>query len=103
MDKNQYLATVHESTGQQHIHIFANRIDSNGKALNDSNIHLKAHESADKLAKDRGLKTAKEITQGKELSTKPTREKILRLTKNRKMHLKLSPNFKRKWIKGFRL
>ena len=62
LDKNQYLATVHESTGQQHIHIFANRIDSNGKALNDSNIHLKAHESAEKLAKDRGLKTAKEVT-----------------------------------------
>ena len=90
LDKNQYLATVHESTGQQHIHIFANRIDSNGKALNDSNIHLKAHESADKLAKDRGLKTAKEITQGKELSTKPTRDRIFKAYEESKMYLKLS-------------
>jgi hypothetical protein len=39
---------------------------------------LKAHESADKLAKDRGLKTAKEITEGVALSTKPTRDRIFK-------------------------
>lgn len=78
LDKNQYLATVHESTGHQHVHIFANRIDSNGKALNDSNIHLKAHESANKLAKERGLKTSKEIAKGLELSTKQTRDIIFK-------------------------
>lgn len=94
LDKNQYLATVHESTGQQHIHIFANRIDSNGKALNDSNIHLKAHESANKLAKERGLKTAKEISEGKELSTKPTRERIFKAYEESKASAKNFQDFK---------
>lgn len=94
LDKNQYLATVHESTGQQHIHIFANRIDSNGKALSDSNIHLKAHESANKLAKERGLKTAKEISEGKELSTKPTRERIFKSYEESKASAKTFEGFK---------
>lgn len=78
LDKNQYLATVHESTGQQHIHIFANRINNNGKALNDSNIHLKAHESAEKIAIERGLKTSKERSKELEIEISPTRERILK-------------------------
>ena len=94
LDKNQYLATVHESTGQQHIHIFANRIDSNGKALNDSNIHLRAHESANKLAKERGLKTAKKISEEKELSTKPTRERIFKSYEESKASAKTFEGFK---------
>jgi hypothetical protein len=94
LDKNQYLATVHESTGQQHIHIFANRIDSNGKALNDSNIHLKAHESANKLAKERGLKTSKEIAEGKEISTKPARERIFKAYEESKASAKTFQDFK---------
>lgn len=99
LDKNQYLATVHQSTGQQHIHIFANRIDCNGKALNDSNIHLKAHESADKLAKERGLKTAKEIAQGKELSTQPTRERIFKAYQESKNVSKTFEEFKKEMDK----
>lgn len=99
LDKNQYLATVHESTGQQHIHIFANRIDSNGKALNDSNIHLKAHESADKLAKDRGLKTPKEIAQGKEVSTKQTRDRIFKVYEESKNVSKTFPEFQKEMDK----
>ena len=94
LDKNQYLATVHESTGQQHIHIFANRIDSNGKALNDSNIHLRAHESANKLAKERGLRTAKGIAEGKEISTKPTRDRIFKAYEESKASTKNFQDFK---------
>jgi hypothetical protein len=94
LDKNQYLATVHQSTGQQHIHIFANRIDSKGKALNDSNIHLKAHESANKLAKDRGLKTAKEISEGKALSTQPTRDIIFKSYEESKASARTFEGFK---------
>jgi len=59
LENNQYIAYVHNSTKSQHIHIIANRIGLDGKAHSDSNIHLKAHESADKLAKERGLKKLK--------------------------------------------
>jgi hypothetical protein len=99
LHKNQYLATVHESTGHQHIHIFANRIDSNGKALNDSNIHLKAHESADKLAKDRGLKTSKEIKIENEIGTKPTRDRIFKAYEESKASSKTLGEFQKEMQK----
>ncbi len=76
LENNQYIAYVHNSTKSQHIHIIANRIGFDGKAHSDSNIHLKAHESADKLAKERGFHTAKEITQMKRAMTSDLRKEI---------------------------
>lgn len=76
LEKHQYIAYVHHSTKSQHIHIIANRIGFDGKAHSDSNIHLKAHESADKLAKERGFHTAKEITQMKRAMTLDLRKEI---------------------------
>jgi len=76
LENHQYIAYVHNSTKSQHIHIIANRIGFDGKAHSDSNIHLKAHESADKLAKERGFHTAKEITQMKRAMTADLRKEI---------------------------
>ncbi|RRJ86673.1 hypothetical protein EG240_15980 [Paenimyroides tangerinum] len=76
LENHQYIAYVHNSTKSQHIHIIANRIGFDGKAHSDSNIHLKAHESADKLAKERGFHTAKEITQMKRAMTLDLRKEI---------------------------
>jgi hypothetical protein len=94
LEKNQYLATVHQSTGQQHVHIFANRIDSNGKALNDSNIHLRAHESANKLAISRGLQTSQERSKEIAISTQPTRERIFKAYEESKKSAKTINDFK---------
>lgn len=76
LENHQYIAYVHNSTKSQHIHIIANRIGFDGKAHSDSNIHLKAHESADKLAKERGFHTAKEITRMKRAMTADLRKEI---------------------------
>ena len=61
LDQNQYIAYVHQNTKATHVHIIANRINHQGKALNDSYIGFKAQNSAEKIALENGLKTAKEI------------------------------------------
>lgn len=57
---NQWIATVHSSTENKHIHIIANRINLKGEALNDSFISKKAQESAERIAKEYGFVTAQE-------------------------------------------
>ena len=76
LENHQYIAYAHNSTENQHIHIIANRIDMNGKAHNDSMISRKAQESAQSLAQERGLFTAKEIKQMKQEPTKELRAQI---------------------------
>lgn len=119
LEKNQYIAYVHNSTENQHIHIIANRIDFQGKAHSDNMIHLKAQQSAEKLAKERGLFTAQEVKQMKAEPTKELRNQIrkdynlcLNQSKNleqfkTKMHAKgydinLSVN-KKNEVQGFKI
>ena len=60
LENNQYLATVHQSTGQTHIHIIANRIDEQGKAVSDSFISKRSQDISEKIAQEKGLLTAKD-------------------------------------------
>lgn len=76
LDNNQYLMTVHKSTGKPHIHILANRINEKGKALNDSMISKKSQEYSEKLAKEMGLRTAKDIQKVNEIAIKPIKQDI---------------------------
>ena len=76
LEKHQYIAYVHNSTDEQHIHIIANRISLEGKAHSDNMIHKKAHMSAEKLAKDRGLHTAREVQSMKREMTAELRKEI---------------------------
>ncbi|MFV0233920.1 relaxase/mobilization nuclease domain-containing protein [Empedobacter falsenii] len=68
LENNQCIAYVHQNTKATHIHIIANRIDEKGKALDDSYIGFKAQNSAEKIALENGLKTAKEVRKEKEIS-----------------------------------
>lgn len=76
LDKNQYLMTMHESTGKPHIHIIANRIDANGKALNDSLISKKCQEISARIAKENGLLSAKEVQKLRQIENKPIIQEI---------------------------
>lgn len=67
---NQYIATVHNSTETKHIHVIVNRIDSKGKALDDSFLSKKAQQSAEKIAIQLGLQTAKERAMERENGAK---------------------------------
>jgi len=90
LEKHQYIAYTHNSTDNQHVHIIANRIDVEGKAHNDSMISLKAQESAQKLAQDRGLHTAKEIQQ---IKAEPTKELRAEIRKDYNICASQSKNF----------
>lgn len=76
LNNNQWIATVHNSTENQHIHVIANRIDLKGNALNDSFISKKAQDSAEQIAKSMGLKSAKEIELSKKTETKGLKKEI---------------------------
>jgi len=75
----QWVATIHNSTDDKHIHIIANRIDNQGKALNDSFISKRAQESAEKIAKGYGYTTAKGVSLNKTLRTKELKKEISRI------------------------
>lgn len=60
--KNQaYIMIVHDEKAHKHIHIYANRINRDGKAINDTYIGKRAQLAAHEIAKERGLISAREI------------------------------------------
>lgn len=73
---NQWIATVHNSTDDKHIHVIANRINFQGKALNDSFISQRAQDSAELIAKKHGYTTAKDVSLNKEVRTKDLKREI---------------------------
>lgn len=74
LKNNQYIAYVHQNTKATHVHIIANRINYKGKALDDSYIGFKAQNSAESIAKENGLTTAKEIRQEKAIERQLNKE-----------------------------
>lgn len=70
LEDHQWVATLHMSTQTPHIHIIANRIDDQGKALKDNFISKKAQRSAEKLALAYGMLTARQRSLNKHKSKK---------------------------------
>lgn len=62
-EKQAYLAIVHTERNHKHIHLLINRIVGNKTAMKDNFIVLKAHDTVHKIAKERGLVSAREIMQ----------------------------------------
>ncbi len=59
-EKQQYVAFVHTEKEHKHIHIIANRVQSNGKLISDHHIGKRGQWVAHEIAKERGLVSAKE-------------------------------------------
>lgn len=76
LEKNQYLMTLHQSTGKPHIHIIANRINEKGEAIKDNFISLKSQDISEKIAKQNGLATARDMKKVNEISLQPIKEDI---------------------------
>jgi len=95
LNNNQYIAYVHQNTKTTHIHIISNRINEQGKALNDSYIGFKAQASAEEIAKSYGYKTAKEIRVEKvnQFNSIPQNELKLEIYKAHNFSVKSSNNF----------
>lgn len=66
LKEQQYISFLHSDRDHKHLHIFVNRIDSNGKAYKDHFISKKAQRIAESIAKKWGFTTAKKIQQKKE-------------------------------------
>ena len=76
MDGHQAVVYKHTDKDHTHLHIYANRIGFDGKAIKDNFIGKKAQLQARKIAQEMGLTTALEIQQLKEFQTKETRQEI---------------------------
>ncbi|WP_066219573.1 relaxase/mobilization nuclease domain-containing protein [Formosa haliotis] len=72
----QAIAFVHHDKAHKHIHLYVNRIDLNGKAYNDSFIGKRSQLAAERVAKDLGLQTVKDIRQQRLLQLKSIRTEI---------------------------
>jgi len=73
LDKHQYVTVKHipnKDPNRQHLHIYCNRIDKNGKAYNDKFISKKAQRIGEEIAQDRGWRVAKDIQIGKDVLAK---------------------------------
>lgn len=118
--KNQSILVKHTDKGHTHLHIITNRINSEGKAYNDSKIGKKAQRIADEVAKQNNLTRAKVVEELKKENTKDLRAEIHRrhkialshrpkdfkdytdLMKGNGVEVKPSIN-KQKELQGFRL
>ncbi|MCH3886008.1 relaxase/mobilization nuclease domain-containing protein, partial [Tenacibaculum aquimarinum] len=61
LDKHQAIVIKHSDKKHTHLHIYVNRIDSNGVAYKDKHIGYKSQKMADEVAQSRGLTRASEV------------------------------------------
>ncbi|SDL59406.1 relaxase/mobilization nuclease domain-containing protein, partial [Kriegella aquimaris] len=76
LGERQAIAFVHRDKAHTHVHLYVNRIDFDGKAYNDSFIGKRSQWAAEKVAKDMGLTTVKEVQLEKELDSIHIRHEI---------------------------
>lgn len=82
---HQYIAFVHKNTEHKHIHLYVNRIGYDGKAYNDTFVGKRSSQVAEMIAKEMGLKPAREIQQVRERARvfqNPEIDKIKELAKS---------------------
>jgi len=76
LEKHQAIVVKHVDKKHTHLHIFVNRIDSNGKAYKDNFISKKSQTIADEIAKERGLTRASVVQEFNKEMTKDLRNQI---------------------------
>jgi hypothetical protein len=74
--ERQAIAFVHRDKAHTHIHLYVNRIGFDGKAYSDSFIGKRSQLAAEKVAKEMGLTTAKEVQLEKEIESIQVRLEI---------------------------
>lgn len=59
--KQAYIMILHTEKRHKHIHIYANRIKEDGRAINDNFIGKRAQTAAHEIAKEKGLLSARDM------------------------------------------
>ena len=93
--ERQAIAFVHRDKAHTHIHLYVNRIGFDGKAYNDSFIGKRSQLAAEKVAKEMGLTTVKEVQLEKELDSIKVRLEI------KNVHQRVMENDRPKTLDGY--
>lgn len=87
INDHQFIAHLHTSTDDPHLHITLSRIPLSDErlkynAINDNQIGIKSGTIADKIAKENGWRTAKEISSHKKESIAISLRTVLKSARN---------------------
>lgn len=76
LQERQAIAFVHRDQRHTHVHLYVNRIGFDGKAYSDSFIGKQSQHAAERVAKQMGLTTVREVQQEKLNELKNVRQQI---------------------------
>ena len=76
LQERQAIAFVHRDKEHTHVHLYVNRIGFDGRAYNDSFIGKQSQFAAERVAKQMGLTTVREVQQEKLNEIKKVRQQI---------------------------
>lgn len=97
LKERQAIAFVHRDKQHTHIHLYVNRIDFNGKAYKDNFIGKRSQYAAERVAKEMGLTTVREVQQEKLNELKSIRASIKQI--NEKVMVEMRPKDFDQYIK----
>ncbi len=100
LSEQQAIAFVHRDKQHTHVHLYVNRIGFDGKAYKDSFIGKRSQLAAERVAKEMGLTTVREVQQEKLNELKSTRNAIRQL--HEKVMLEKRPKDFDQYIKYMR-
>lgn len=76
LQERQAIAFVHKDKSHLHIHLYVNRIGFDGKAYKDNYVGKRSQLAAERVAKQMGLTTVREVQQEKLNEVKNVRQEI---------------------------
>lgn len=76
LQERQAIAFVHRDKSHLHIHLYVNRIGFDGKAYKDNYVGKRSQQAAEKVARQMGLTTVREVQQQKLDRVKDVRAEI---------------------------
>src|SRR6056297_191515 len=79
LQQRQAIAFVHRDKGHVHIHLYVNRIGFDGSAYKDNFIGKRSQLAAERVAREMGITTVREVQLEKQLQTKAIRKEISRI------------------------
>ena len=100
----QYIAFVHTEKEHKHIHILANRIDENGKALKDNYIGFQAQRIAHEIALKYGWTSIRQENENKKEQVKANQKQVAQeIKKAHYLVLKQQPKSLQQYIDMMRM
>lgn len=82
LEDHQSITIKHNDTEVKHLHIYVNRVNSNGKAYKDGRISIKSQDIADQIALEKNLIRAKKVEENRMKNTKAIRAEIFSIHKS---------------------